>query len=121
MKCGSAIINTTSVTAYNENDQLIDYSSIKGAIVSLTRSMARSLVSPQGIRVNAVAPGPIWMPLQPASRPAEYIETFGSGTPMKRAGQPVELAPAYVYLACDDSSYVTGQVLHVDGGQTMQS
>lgn len=120
MKCGSTIINTTSVTAYNGNDQLIDYSSTKGAIVSFTRSMARSLVS-HGIRVNAVAPGPIWTPLQPASWPADYIETFGSGTPMKRAGQPVELAPTYVYLASDDSSYVTGQVLHVDGGQSMQS
>ncbi|PWJ48231.1 SDR family oxidoreductase [Faecalicatena contorta] len=120
LKCGSTIINTTSVTAYNGNEQLIDYSSTKGAIVSFTRSMAHSLVS-EGIRVNAVAPGPIWTPLQPASWPAEYIETFGSNTPMKRAGQPVELAPTYVYLASDDSSYVTGQVLHVDGGQSMQS
>lgn len=120
LKCGSTIINTTSVTAYNGNEQLIDYSSTKGAIVSFTRSMARSLVS-EGIRVNAVAPGPIWTPLQPASWPAEYIQTFGSNTPMKRAGQPVELAPTYVYLASDDSSYVTGQVLHVDGGMSMQS
>ncbi|WP_312093575.1 SDR family oxidoreductase [Aminipila sp.] len=120
LKCGSSIINTTSVTAYVGNDELIDYSSTKGAIVSFTRAMARSLVS-KGIRVNAVAPGPIWTPLQPASWPADRIETFGSDTPMKRAGQPVELAPTYVYLACDDSSYVTGQVLHVDGGQSMQS
>lgn len=120
LKNGSTIINTTSITAYIGNDQLIDYSSTKGAIVSFTRAMAHSLVS-KGIRVNAVAPGPIWTPLQPASWPADYIPTFGSDTPMKRAGQPVELAPTYVYLACDDSSYVTGQVLHVDGGQSMQS
>lgn len=120
LKCGSTIINTTSVTAYLGNDQLIDYSSTKGAIVSFTRSMASSLVS-KGIRVNAVAPGPIWTPLQPSSWPADYIPTFGSSNPMKRAGQPVELAPTYVYLACEDSSYVTGQVLHVDGGQSMQS
>ncbi|WP_394522456.1 SDR family oxidoreductase [Lacrimispora sp. JR3] len=120
MKCKSTIINTTSVTAYLGNDQLIDYSSTKGAVVSFTRAMARSLVS-QGIRVNAVAPGPIWTPLQPASWPADHIPTFGSNTPMKRAGQPVELAPTYVYLACGDSSYVTGQVLHVDGGNSMQS
>ena len=120
LKSGSTIINTTSINAYSGNDQLIDYSSTKGAIVSFTRSMASSLVS-KGIRVNAVAPGPIWTPLQPASWSAEYIETFGSETPMKRAGQPVELAPAYIYLASNDSSYVTGQVLHVDGGQSMQS
>ncbi|ADL04818.1 SDR family oxidoreductase [Lacrimispora saccharolytica] len=120
LKEGSTIINTTSITAYVGNDQLIDYSSTKGAIVSFTRAMARSLVS-KGIRVNAVAPGPIWTPLQPASWPADYIPTFGSDTPMKRAGQPVELAPTYVYLASNDSSFVTGQVLHVDGGQSMQS
>lgn len=120
LKNGSAIINTASITAYVGNEQLIDYSSTKGAIVSFTRAMAHSLVS-KGIRVNAVAPGPIWTPLQPSSRPADYIPTFGSDTPMKRAGQPVELAPTYVYLASDDSSFVTGQVLHVDGGQSMQS
>lgn len=120
LKCGSSIINTSSITAYVGNEQLIDYSSTKGAIVSFTRAMAHSLVS-KGIRVNAVAPGPIWTPLQPSSWPADYIETFGSDTPMKRAGQPVELAPTYVYLASDDSSFVTGQVLHVDGGQSMQS
>lgn len=120
LKDGSAIINTTSVTAYRGNESLIDYSSTKGAIVSFTRSLARSLVS-EGIRVNAVAPGPIWTPLQPSSYPAEYIKTFGANTPMKRAGQPVELGPTYVYLASNDSSYVTGQVLHVDGGFSMQS
>lgn len=120
LKCGSSIINTTSITAYEGNEWLIDYSSTKGAIVSFTRAMARSLVS-DGIRVNAVAPGPIWTPLQPASWPADYIPTFGSDTPMKRAGQPFEPAPTYVYLASEDSSYVTGQVLHVDCGQSMQS
>lgn len=117
---GSTIISTASVLAYTGNDQMIDYSSTKGAIISFTRSMARSLVS-KGIRVNAVAPGPIWTPLQPASQPADRIPTFGSNTPMRRAGQPVELAPTYVYLASNDSSYVTGQVLHVDGGASMQS
>lgn len=120
LKAGATIINTTSITAYAGNETLIDYSSTKGAIVSFTRSMALSLVA-QGIRVNAVAPGPIWTPLQPASWPAEHIRTFGASTPMKRAGQPVELAPTYVYLASEDSSYVTGQVLHVDGGASTQS
>ncbi len=120
LKSGSTIINTTSVTAYRGNDLLIDYSSTKGAIVSFTRAMAHSLVS-KGIRVNAVAPGPIWTPLQPASWSAEYVTTFGADTPMKRAGQPWELAPTYIYLASNDSSYVTGQVLHVDGGSSMQS
>lgn len=120
LKSGSAVINTTSINAYIGNALLIDYSATKGAIVSFTRSMARSLVS-QGVRVNGVAPGPIWTPLQPASWPADYIPTLGSDTPMKRSGQPFELAPTYVYLASDDSSYVTGQILHVDGGASMQS
>lgn len=120
LKCGSTIINTASVTAYRGNKYLIDYSSTKGAIVSFTRSLALSLVS-KGIRVNGVAPGPIWTPLQPASYPAEYITTFGLDTPMKRAGQPVELGPTYVYLASEDSSYVTGQILHVNGGSYVGS
>lgn len=120
LKCGSTIINTASVTAYRGNKTLIDYSSTKGAIVSFTRSMALSLVS-KGIRVNGVAPGPVWTPLQPASYPAEYITTFGTDTPMKRAAQPVELAPTYVYLASDDSTYVTGQILHVNGGSSFSS
>jgi len=120
LKSGSTIINTTSITAYAGNELLIDYSATKGAIVSFTRSLAKSLVA-QGIRVNGVAPGPIWTPLQPASFPKEYITTFGTDTLMKRAGQPVELAPTYVYLASDDSTYVTGQILHVDGGASMSS
>lgn len=120
LKSGSTIINTTSINAYIGNEILMDYSSTKGAIVSFTRSLARSLVS-KCIRVNGVAPGPIWTPLQPASYTAEYITTFGVNTPMKRAGQPVELAPTYVYLASEDSSYVTGQVIHVNGGDYMSS
>lgn len=120
LKKGSTIINTASVTAYRGAELLIDYSATKGAIVSFTRSLALSLVS-KGIRVNGVAPGPTWTPLQPASYPAEYIAFFGSNTPMKRAAQPAELAPAYVYLSSDDSTYVTGQILHVDGGSFLGS
>jgi len=112
---GSTIISTASVTAYAGAPLLVDYSSTKGAIVSFTRSLSLQLVD-YGIRVNAVAPGPIWTPLTVSSYPAEYVKTFGSNTPMKRAGQPFELAPTYIYLASDDSSYVTGQVLHVNGG-----
>ncbi|MBO9610807.1 MAG: SDR family oxidoreductase [Paenibacillaceae bacterium] len=112
---GSAIISTASVTAYAGAPLLVDYSSTKGAIVSFTRSLSLQLAS-QGIRVNAVAPGPIWTPLIVSSYSAEYVKTFGLETPMRRAGQPFELAPAYIYLATDDSSFVTGQVLHVNGG-----
>ncbi|MEJ8547534.1 SDR family oxidoreductase [Brevibacillus borstelensis] len=115
MQRGSAIINTASVTAYEGQKELIDYSSTKGAIVSFTRSLSLSLAS-EGIRANAVAPGPIWTPLIPSSFSAEEVMTLGRETPMKRAGQPFELAPTYVYLASDDSSYVSGQVLHVNGG-----
>ncbi|MCM3441790.1 SDR family oxidoreductase [Metabacillus halosaccharovorans] len=113
---GSSIINTTSVTAYEGNKTLIDYSATKGAITTFTRSLSLSLVD-KGIRVNGVAPGPIWTPLIPASFSAKNVSTFGSDSEMKRPGQPFELAPAYVYLASDDSRYVTGQVLHVNGGQ----
>lgn len=115
LRRGSSIISTASVTAYAGAPLLVDYSSTKGAIVSFTRSLSLQLVK-KGIRVNAVAPGPIWTPLIVSSYSADYVKTFGTETPMKRAGQPFELAPTYVYLASDDSSYVTGQVLHVNGG-----
>jgi len=115
-KKGSAIINTSSVTAYAGNEQLIDYSSTKGAITAFTRSLALNLAG-KGIRVNAVAPGPIWTPLIPSTFPADQVATFGANTPMKRPGQPEELAPAYVFLASDDSSYMSGQTLHVNGGK----
>ncbi|WP_413376429.1 SDR family oxidoreductase [Alkalihalobacillus sp. 1P02AB] len=115
LKKGSTIINTASITAYKGNPVLIDYSATKGAIVSLTRSLSESIVS-TGIRVNAIAPGPIWTPLIPASFPASDVAKFGVDTPMGRPGQPAELAAAYVYLASEDSSYVSGQVLHINGG-----
>lgn len=116
MKSGGVVINTTSVTAYRGSASLIDYSSTKGAIVSFTRSLAHSVVK-RGIRVNAVAPGPIWTPLIPATFPKEKVETFGSDVPMGRTGQPNEVAPCYVFLASDESSYMTGQVLHPNGGE----
>ena len=116
MRKGSSIINTTSVTAYRGSPQLIDYSTTKGAIVSFTRSLAHSLVD-RGIRVNAVAPGPIWTPLIPATFPGEKVSKFGSDVPLGRAGQPAEVGPCYVFLASDDASYITGQVLHPNGGE----
>ena len=115
LKKGSAIINTASVTAYKGSPKLLDYSSTKGAIVAFTRSLSQALAE-KGIRVNAVAPGPIWTPLIPASFPSEEVETFGSDTPLGRPGQPEEVAPSYVFLASDDASYMTGQVLHPNGG-----
>jgi NAD(P)-dependent dehydrogenase (short-subunit alcohol dehydrogenase family) len=117
---GSSIINTTSVAAYKGNPTLLDYASTKGAIVAFTRSLSQSLAQ-QGIRVNAVAPGPIWTPLIPATMPEEKVKQFGQDTPMQRPGQPEEVATSYVFLASDDSSYITGQVLHVNGGTIVNS
>ncbi|WP_046215576.1 SDR family oxidoreductase [Paenibacillus wulumuqiensis] len=113
---GASIINTTSITAYRGEPVLLDYSSTKGAILSFTRALSMNLAE-KGIRVNGVAPGPIWTPLIPASFDEEKVEAFGQSQPMKRPGQPEELAPAYVYLASSDSSYVSGQVIHVNGGE----
>ncbi len=115
LKKGSAIINTTSVTAYKGSDHLIDYASTKGAIVALTRSLSQNLIE-KGIRVNGVAPGPVWTPLIPASFNAKEVAEFGSQVPMKRAGQPCEIAPSFVFLASNDSSYMSGQILHPNGG-----
>ncbi|MBW4668718.1 MAG: glucose 1-dehydrogenase [Cyanomargarita calcarea GSE-NOS-MK-12-04C] len=115
---GSAIINSTSVTAYKGNQQLLDYSSTKGAIVAFTRSLSQSLISKK-IRVNGVAPGPIWTPLIPSTFPEEKVERFGQQVPMQRAGQPEEVAPSYVFLASDDSSYMSGQILHPNGGDVV--
>jgi NAD(P)-dependent dehydrogenase (short-subunit alcohol dehydrogenase family) len=113
---GGAIINTASVTAYRGHETLIDYAATKGAIVAFTRALALHLVE-RGIRVNGVAPGPIWTPLIPASFDAEHVEKFGGDTPMKRAGQPAEVAPCYVFLASSDAAYMTGQILHPNGGE----
>ncbi|MGF7229966.1 SDR family oxidoreductase [Arachidicoccus sp.] len=116
MKKGSCIINTTSVTAYRGSKSLIDYSSTKGALVAFTRSLSTALIERE-IRVNGVAPGPIWTPLIPSSFSEDKIKTFGTDVPMKRAGQTQEVAPCYLFLASDDSSYMTGQVLHPNGGE----
>lgn len=113
---GSAIIGTTSVTAYRGSPHLVDYASTKGAIVAFTRSLS-GMLAKRGIRVNAVAPGPIWTPLIPATFPKEKVKTFGADVPLGRPGQPEEVAPCYVFLASDDGSYVTGQVLHPNGGE----
>jgi NAD(P)-dependent dehydrogenase (short-subunit alcohol dehydrogenase family) len=118
LKPGSAIVNTTSVTAYKGSPQLLDYSSTKGAIVAFTRSLSQALVE-KGIRVNGVAPGPIWTPLIPSTFPPEKVEKFGSDVPMKRAGQPEEVAACYVFLASEDSSYLAGQILHPNGGEVV--
>lgn len=113
---GGCIINTTSVTAYRGSAGLIDYSATKGAIVSFTRSLSSNLVD-RGIRVNGVAAGPVWTPLIPSTFEPEKVSKFGTDSPMKRPAQPVEIAPAYVFLASEDSSYITGQILHVNGGE----
>ena len=113
---GGAIINSASVTAFRGNPQLLDYSATKGAIVALSRALAAS-VADRKIRVNSVAPGPVWTPLIPASFPPEKVESFGANTLMGRPGEPREIAPCYVFLACEDSSYMTGQTLHPNGGQ----
>jgi NAD(P)-dependent dehydrogenase (short-subunit alcohol dehydrogenase family) len=118
MKEGSAIVNTTSVTAYRGSSHLLDYSSTKGAIVAFTRSLSQSLLDKK-IRVNGVAPGPIWTPLIAATMKNDNPAQFGSDSPMGRAGEPEEIAPSYVFLASDDASYMTGQVLHPNGGEVI--
>jgi len=116
LKEGSAIVNCTSVTMYQGAKILLDYSATKGAITAFTRSLSENLIE-HGIRVNAVAPGPIWTPLNPSGgSPPEKMKDFGEDTPMKRPGQPNEVAPAFLFLACEDSSYMSGQVLHPNGG-----
>ncbi len=120
MERGDAIVNITSVTAYRGQKLLIDYSATKGAILAFTRAMAAKMAE-TGIRVNAVAPGPIWTPLIPASFPADKVASFGQDTPLGRAGQPNEVAPSILFLACDDSSYMTGQTLHPNGGEPVGS
>ncbi|HEU4617942.1 MAG TPA: SDR family oxidoreductase, partial [Gammaproteobacteria bacterium] len=120
MKEGASIINTTSITAYRGSGHLLDYSATKGAIVAFTRSLSTALVK-RGVRVNGVAPGPIWTPLIPATFPPDKVESFGRNTPMGRAGQPSEVAPAYVFLGSADASYMTGQVLHPNGGDFISS
>jgi NAD(P)-dependent dehydrogenase (short-subunit alcohol dehydrogenase family) len=121
LKKGAAIINCTSVTMYKGSPDLLDYSSTKGAITAFTRSLAKNLVK-DGIRVNAVAPGPIWTPLNPyGGQPPEDVKEFGKDSPMGRPGQPNEVAPSFLFLACDDASYMTGQVMHPDGGESTSS
>ena len=120
LKSGAAIVNTTSVTAYRGSPELLDYSSTKGAIVAFTRSLAKKLVE-RGIRVNGVAPGPIWTPLIPSTFDPDHVKSFGAQTPMKRPGQPNEVASCFLFLACEDASYITGSVLHPNGGEPTES
>lgn len=117
---GASIINTSSVTAYRGSGGLLDYSATKGAIVSFTRSLSANLAD-RKIRVNAVAPGPVWTPLIPSSFPPGHVSSFGTDTPMQRPAQPAEIAPAYVFLACSDGAYISGQVIHVNGGEIVNS
>lgn len=117
---GASVINTASITAYQGHKTLLDYSATKGAIVSFTRSLAEALAA-DGVRVNAVAPGPIWTPLIPASFEPEHVAKHGSSVPMKRPGQPNEVAPCYVFLASEEASYMSGQVLHPNGGEVVGS
>ncbi|MGL4346060.1 MAG: SDR family oxidoreductase [Cellulosilyticaceae bacterium] len=122
LKSGSCIINTTSVVAFHGHDTLMDYSMTKGALVAMTRSLAMSLAkSGSGIRVNAVAPGPIWTPFIPSAMDANKVATFGQNTPLGRAGQPVECAGAYVFLASQAASYITGQTIHINGGEIVNA
>jgi NAD(P)-dependent dehydrogenase (short-subunit alcohol dehydrogenase family) len=118
LKKGSVIINTASVTAYRGSDHLLDYSATKGAIIAFTRSLAKNLAKKE-IRVNAVAPGPIWTPLIPSTFPPDEVEKFGTDVPLGRPGEPSEVAPCYVFLASADSSYMTGQTLHPNGGEVV--
>lgn len=118
LKPGSSIINNASITAYHSSPELLDYSATKGAVVSFTRALSGNLIS-KGIRVNGVAPGPIWTPFIPSHLSAEDVQYFGSDTPMERAGQPVEVASCFVFLASDDASYISGQFLHPNGGEVV--
>lgn len=120
MSSGDSIVNCTSVTAYRGSQELLDYSSTKGAITAFTRSLSKNLAS-KGIRVNGVAPGPIWTPLIPSTFSEDKIKSFGKDTPLGRPGQPSEVAPSFVFLACDDASYMTGQVLHPNGGDIVNA
>ncbi len=122
LKSGASIINTTSVVAFHGNEKLVDYSMTKGALTAFTRSLSMMLAkSGSGIRVNAVAPGPIWTPFIPSSAPAQQVATFGNNTPLGRAGQPVECSGAYVFLASEAASYITGQTIHINGGEIVNA